>query len=128
MTKEKRIVKEKKQYEYLNTSKVRKSMYKTYLQWARDEKVYPKKRSELKKTTLSKNQQEAFSVLSFDSFQNTTNLCSLKRRKRVSDSQLDKFQDYLLVKQKAMEDAINNDNKYEFNGQTYYAIDAELLP
>ena len=78
--------------------------------------------------TLSKNQQEAFSVLSFDSFQNTTNLNSLKRRKMVSDSQLDKFQDYLLVKQKALEDAINNDNKYEFNGQTYYAIDADLLP
>lgn len=128
MNKEDHIVKAKIQYEYLNTSKVRRSMYKTYLRWARDEKVYPKKKSELKKMTLSRNQQEAFFVLSFDSFQNTTNLNSLKRRKMVSDSQLDKFQDYLLVKQKALEDAINNDNKYEFNGQTYYAIDADLLP
>ena len=31
-------------------------------------------------------------------------------------------------KQKALEDAINNSNKYEFNGQTYYTIDSSLLP
>ncbi len=128
MMNESRIVVTTEQRQYQNTSKARKSMYKTYLRWAKDEKVYPKKDKDLKKMTLSKNQQEAFSVLSFDSFLFTTKLSSLKRRRTVSDEQLDKFQEYLLKKQKALENAINNDNKYEFNGQTYYAIDANLLP
>ncbi len=116
------------QRRYLNTSKARKSMYKTYLRWAKYEKVYPKKTSKLKKMTLSKNQQEALSMLSFDPILCTRKLSHLKNRRAISDAQLDKIQDYLLIKQKALEDAINNDNKYEFNGQTYYTIDSILLP
>lgn len=116
------------QRQYQNTSKARKAMIKSYLRWAKDEKVYPKRKKELKKMTLSQNQQEAFSVLSFDSFLSNTKLTALKHKRTVSDEQLDKFQEYLLKKQKALENAINNDNKYEFNGQTYYSIDANLLP
>lgn len=113
---------------YQNTTKARKSMYKTYLRWSQNDKVYPKKTSKLKRMTLSKNQQEAFSALSFNGFLFTTRLSALKSKRAVSDAQLDKFQEYLLTKQKALEDAINNDNKYEYNGQTYYAIDANMLP
>lgn len=113
---------------YQNTSKVRKSMVKTYLRWARDEKVYPKTKSELRTMTISKSQQEAFSVISFDPFMYQTKLYALKCKRIVSDSELDKFQEYLLTKQKALENAITNENKYEFNGQTYYAIDCNLLP
>lgn len=128
ITNESSIVVAKEQREYQNTSKARKSMYKTYLRWAKDEKVYPRKEKEMKKLTLSKNQQEAFTVVSFNSFMSTTKLSDLKRRRAVDDAQLDKFQEHLLKKQKALEDAISNENKYEFNGQTYYAIDADLLP
>lgn len=128
MMNESSIVVAREQREYQNTSKARKSMYKTYLRWAKDEKVYPRKGKEMKKLTLSKNQQEAFTVVSFNSFMSTTKLSDLKRRRAVDDAQLDKFQEYLLKKQKALEDAISNENKYEFNGQTYYAIDADLLP
>ena len=82
----------------------------------------------LKKMSISKNQQEAISIFSLDSVLSTTKLSDLKSRKVVSDEQLDRLQEYLLAKQKTLENAINNDNKYEFNGQTYYAIDADLLP
>ncbi len=113
---------------YQNTSKVRKSMYKTYLRWARNEKVYPKKKKELKKASLSKNQQEVLSMPSFEPLLYSTKLSALKSKSRLSDTQLDKLQDYLLMKQKALEDAIVNENKYEFNGQVYYSIDATFLP
>ena len=82
----------------------------------------------LKKMSISKNQQEAISIFSLDSVLSTTKLSDLKSRKVFSDEQLDRLQEYLLAKQKTLENAINNDNKYEFNGQTYYAIDADLLP
>lgn len=128
MLNESRIAVTTEQRQYQNTSKARKTMIKSYLRWAKDEKVYPKRKKELKKMTLSQNQQEVFSVLSFDSFLSNTKLIALKHKRTVSDEQLDKFQEYLLKKQKALENAINNDNKYEFNGQTYYSIDANLLP
>ena len=116
------------QRKYLNTTKARKAMYKNYIRWAKFEKVYPQKRSMLKKMSISKNQQEAISIFSLDSVLSTTKLSDLKSRKVFSDEQLDRLQEYLLAKQKTLENAINNDNKYEFNGQTYYAIDADLLP
>lgn len=116
------------QRRYKRTSKARKSMYKTYLRWAKYEKVYPKKKSKLKKMTLSKNQQEAISMLSFDPVLSTLRLSKLKSRKALPDAKLDMMQEYLFAKQKALEDAINNSNKYEFNGQTYYTIDSSLLP
>lgn len=103
-------------------------MYKNYIRWAKFEKVYPQKRSMLKKMSISKNQQEAISIFSLDSVLSTTKLSDLKSRKVFSDEQLDRLQEYLFSKQKTLENAINNDNKYEFNGQTYYAIDADLLP
>ena len=115
------------QRKYKKTKKARKSMYKTYLRWAKYEKVYPQKKSKLKKMTLSKNQQEAISMFSFDPIMSSKKLSDLKRRKAIPDEQLDRLQEYLFAKQKALEDAINNDNKYEFNGQTYYTIDSSLL-
>lgn len=113
---------------YLNTSKARKSMFKTYIRWAQDEKVYPTKKSALKKMTLSENQREAFSMFSFDPVMNTVILSDLKSKSKVSDSQLDLFQEYLLSKQKELEKAVNNGNKFEFNGQTFYSIDSSLMP
>lgn len=115
-------------HEYQNTSKVRKSMMKTYIRWAQDEKVYPKKKSQLKKMSLSHNQQEIFSMISFEPLLYSTKLEALKQKGKLSDAQLDKLQDYLLSKLKCLEEAINAENKYEFNGQIYYMIDAVNLP
>lgn len=126
---DKRRVEEKtKDHQYLNTSKARKSMYKAYIRWAKDEKVYPEKKGKLKESSLSKNQQEVFSMFSFEPLLYSTKLSALKRKKSFSDTQLDKLQDYLLMKQRALENAITNDNKYEFNGQVYYAVDSSVLP
>jgi hypothetical protein len=116
------------QRKYQKTKKVRKAMYKTYLRWSKYERVYPQKKSKLKKMTLSKNQQEAISMFSFDPVLTSKKLVDLKSRRAISDEQLDKLQEYLFAKQKALEDAINNNNKYEFNGQTYYTIDSSILP
>ncbi|MBQ0156072.1 MAG: hypothetical protein KBT22_05800 [Bacteroidales bacterium] len=116
------------QREYLSTSKARKSMFKAYIRWAQDEKVYPTKKSLLKKKTLSENQREAFSMFSFDPFMSTIMLSDIKNKSKVSDQQLDLFQEYLLSKQKELEKAVNNGNKFEFNGQTFYSIDSSLMP
>ena len=103
-------------------------MMKTYIRWAQDEKVYPKKKSQLKKMSLSHNQQEIFSMISFEPLLYSTKLEALKQKGKLSDAQLDKLQDYLLSKLKCLEEAINAENKYEFNGQIYYMIDAVNLP
>ena len=53
----------------------------------------------------------------------------MKALKRgMTDEQLDKLQEYLAEKQKAIEEAIVGDTKYEINGQVYYRVDAENLP
>lgn len=113
---------------YLNTSKARKSMIKSYIHWAQYEKVYPIKKKQLKQMSLSKNQQEALSMFSVDQTMCDTKLIDLKNKNIVSDSKLDQIQEYLLSKQAAFEDAIKTDNKYEFNGQVYYVVDSALLP
>lgn len=55
-------------------------------------------------------------------------LSDIKNKSKVSDQQLDLFQEYLLSKQKELEKAVNNGNKFEFNGQTFYSIDSSLMP
>lgn len=113
-------------HQYKSTKKARKHMVKAYVKWAQDEKVYPVKKSKLKDMTLSKNQQEVMTMPSFEPLLFSTKLKSLKSG--LSDMQLDKLQDYLAEKQKALEEAIVSDCKYEFNGQVYYRVDAENLP
>lgn len=113
-------------HQYKSTKKARKHMTKAYVKWAQDEKVYPLKKKELKEMTLSKNQQQVISIPSFEPLLFSTKLKSVKSG--MSDAQLDKLQDYLAEKQKALEEAIVSDCKYEFNGQVYYRVESENLP
>ena len=101
-------------------------MQKAYLRWAQDEKVYPIKKKKLKKMSLSQNQQQVMSIPSFEPLLFSTTVKALKRG--MTDEQLDKLQEYLAEKQKALEEAIVNDSKFEINGQVYYRVDAENLP
>lgn len=112
--------------QYKSTKKARKHMQKAYLRWAQDEKVYPIKKKKLKKMSLSQNQQQVMSIPSFEPLLFSTTVKALKRG--MTDEQLDKLQEYLAEKQKALEEAIVNDSKFEINGQVYYRVDAENLP
>jgi hypothetical protein len=113
---------------YLNTSKVRKSMYKLLLRWAKDEKVYPKSNGELKNMSLAEIQKEVISYQSTDPLLVTTKLKAVKSKSKLIDSQLDKLQEYILSKLKLIDKAVNDKNRYEFNGQVYFKIDANNLP
>ncbi len=78
--------------------------------------------------SLSQNQQEVFSLISFEPLLYSTKLEALKQKGKLSDAQLDKLQEYLIAKLKCLEESITADNKFEFNGQIYYMIDAVNLP
>lgn len=113
---------------YINTSKARRSMYNAFLRWAKDEKVYPKKNKELKNMSLSDTQKEIISHLSFEPLLSSTKLKAIKKKNKLIDSQLDKLQEYILKKQKLIEESIIDNNRFEFNGQTYFQIDTNNLP
>ena len=112
--------------QYKSTKKARRHMRKAYVRWSQDEKVYPIKKKKLKKMSLSQNQQQVMSIPSFEPLLFSTTVKALKRG--MTDEQLDKLQEYLAEKQKAIEEAIVGDTKYEINGQVYYRVDAENLP
>lgn len=113
---------------YLNTSKARRSMQKAILNWAMDEKIYPKRKKDLKKMSLSQNQQFIFSYPSFNRLLGAYELKDLRKKKIIIDREFDELQEYYLYKQKMLEDAIVGDNRYEFNGQVYYLIKSDCLP
>lgn len=113
-------------HQYLSTKKARRNMTKSYVKWAREEKVYPLKRRVLKDMSLSKVQQQIITMPSFEPLLFSTKLKSIKSG--MSDAQLDQLQDYIAEKQKALEEAVVADSKYEFNGQVYYRVDADKLP
>lgn len=114
--------------EYLNTSKARRSMRKAYLNWARDEKVYPLKKRILKRQTLSQVQQIILTMPSFDNRLRSLTLANLKNKDYLSDRDLDKLQEYFISKRKELEEAIVASNKFVINGETYYKIEIEKLP
>lgn len=113
-------------HQYSSTKKVRKHMKKAYIRWSQDEKVYPIKKKKLKKMSLSKNQQQVIAIPSFEPLLFSTSVKALKRG--LSDEQLDRLQEYIASKQKALDEAIDADSKFEFNGQVYYRVDADKLP
>ncbi len=114
--------------EYLNTAKVRKSMTRSYVKWAREDKVYPARKKEIKALTLSQAQQLIFFKPSFHPHFRYLLVKNLKDKKEFPDSELDKLMDYLLSKRKELEEAIVPQNKTEVNGETYYKIEADILP
>ena len=103
-------------------------MYKLLLRWAKDEKVYPKSNGELKNMSLAEIQKEVISYQSTDPLLVTTKLKAIKSKSKLIDSQLDKLQEYILSKLKMIDKAVNDKNRYEFNGQVYFKIDANNLP
>lgn len=115
-------------HRYLNTSKSRKKMRNAFVEWARDEKVYPQSKRKLKRMTLSKNQQVICSLPSFNKEMNRYVLKDLRKKKRIVDREIDELQEYFLRKEKLLDEAIASANRFEFNGQIYYRIEADCLP
>ena len=113
---------------YVNTSKVRRSMQKAFLYWANEEKVYPTKKRTLKQMSLSQNQQLIFSLPASSELLDSYSLRSLRKKKVLTDRDLDELQEYYLLKQRKLEDAIISENRFDYNGQIYYRIGADCLP
>ena len=103
-------------------------MRNAFIEWARDEKVYPQSKRKLKRMTLSKNQQVICSLPSFNKEMNRYVLKDLRKKKRIVDSEIDELQEYFLHKEKLLDEAIASANRFEFNGQIYYRIEADCLP
>ncbi|MCB9017895.1 MAG: type VI secretion system protein TssR domain-containing protein [Paludibacteraceae bacterium] len=114
--------------EYRNTSQARRSMRKAYLQWTRDEKVYPRRKREIRSFTLSQAQQLVFTLPSFNNTLRSLRVRDLDDKDVLTDRQLDELQEYFLEKGKDLESSVVVANKLVFNGETYYKIDADVLP
>lgn len=115
-------------HDYLNTNKVRKSLVKAYYKWVRFGKVYPMKKGDIKRMSLSMAQQEAVAMPSLSEMMRGIKVGDLSKKKIVTDAELDHLIDYFLKKRKALEEAITPENRIEVNGQTFYKINAEVLP
>lgn len=114
--------------QYLSTRKVRNSLLETYYHWVRFGKIYPTKKSDIKRMSLSEAQQEIFTMPSFKKELRNIKVGDLVKKKIVTDVELDHLLDYLLEKRKELEDAIIPANRIEVNGQIFYRIDATKLP
>ncbi len=84
----------------------------------------------MKSYTLSEAQQKIMGHPSKDVMMNTIVIRDLKRRKYLSDSELDELIQYYKGRKKKFERGLMNLSipKFESNGQIYYWIDRELLP
>ena len=113
---------------YLNTRKVRKSIFKAYCKWIRSGKVYPMKKNDIRRLNLSEAQQEIFTMPSFKDDLRKIKVGDLLKKKIVTDVELDRLLDYLLKKRKELEDEITPANQMKINGEVFYKIDATKLP
>ncbi len=114
--------------QYLSTRKVRSSLLKTYYYWIRFGKIYPMKKGDIKRMSLSEAQQEIFTMPSFKEELRNIKVGDLVKKNIVTDVELDHLLDYLLKKRKELEDAIIPENQMKVNGQIFYKIDATKLP
>ncbi len=116
--------------EYLSTRKIRNHLTRIFLRELKACKVCKIKRNTMKGYTLSEAQQKIMGHPSKDVMMNTIVIRDLKRRKYLSDSELDELIQYYKGRKEKFERGLMNFSipKFESNGQIYYWIDRELLP
>jgi len=109
---------------YANTNKIRRHLYNLYMKQMRYCKLCKQKKSYLKKLTLAQAQTRIVHSLLYNEELNQFKVQDLKKKKQLTDSQLEELIRYFKEKKGELDKA----EKFESNGQAYYWVDMELLP
>ena len=110
--------------QYAGTQKIRKHLYKQYLQTIRYCKFCKEKAGKLKAMTLAQAQLRITGCPSSTEVLNRIRLKDLKKKKKLPDRELDELIQYFKKKLEEMEKA----EPFESNGEIYYWLDKNDLP
>lgn len=112
--------------EYASTRKVRMQLIHHFLSYRNTHKYCKMKRKTFLKTSIAEIQRRFTSCPTDYPLFKVYTLKDLKKKKAVSDSELDYILEYFKEKKTQLDKAF--EKSFQSNGQTYYWISRELLP
>lgn len=114
--------------EYFNTRKVRKSLQKSYYKWVRNNKLYPPKKRQTQKLTLTQATEQSIWFVSSNFDLQMIKVKDIRNKKKLSDKELDNLIEYFVKKKRSFEEAITTENQLKANGEIFYKISTDNLP
>lgn len=112
--------------EYASTRKVRMQLVYHFLSQRNDNKYCKVKRKAFLRMPIAEIQRRFTSCPTDNPFFQVYRLKDLKKKKMISDMELDNLIDYFKEKKAELDKAAGQ--SFQSNGQTYYWINRELLP
>lgn len=112
--------------EYASTRKVRKQLVAHFLSQRNANKYCKVKRNDFLRMPIAEIQRRFTSCPTNNLFFEVYSLKDLKKKKMISDVELDYLIDYFKEKKQELDKAAQK--SFQSNGQTYYWISRELLP
>ena len=112
---------------YVPTGKIRRHLYKFYMQGLNECRVCRVNRKEMKRLTLARAHHRIFGLPSNNPVLEEITLKQLKKKKHLSDHQLDLLVQYFKKVKEEM-DAKAAGKQIPMGSRNYYYIGAELLP
>lgn len=109
---------------YAGTRKIRRYLKKQFLKPIRYCKLCKESKRKLKRLTLAEAQFRITGCPTFNELLNTYRVGDLKKKKIISDQQLNELVTYY----KEMKKELDKAESFESNGETYYWIDKTMLP
>ena len=109
---------------YAGTRKIRRHLYRSHLKPIKYCKVCKEKKRKLKRLTLAEAQYRITGAPTFTETLNAIRIKDIKKKKRVSDKELEELIEYY----KKMKKELDNAQSFNSNGETYYWIDRKLFP
>lgn len=109
---------------YASTRKIRRHLKRQHLKPIRYCKLCKESKRKLKCLTLAEAQFRITGCPVSSELLNTYRVRDLKRKKRMSDSQLDELVNYY----KEMKKELDKAESFQSNGETYYWVDRRMLP
>ncbi|MCD8192982.1 MAG: hypothetical protein LUD74_00200 [Tannerellaceae bacterium] len=116
---------------YMTTKRIRKHLYRLYLNEMRSERLCTVKTKKLKRYSLAKMHYEILGSPTDYPIATGFTLKDIKRKKHMRDFELDEMIQYFKTKKDALADHIRTSSgkdTFVSNGETYYWIDSRLLP
>lgn len=116
--------------QFVNTNKIRKSLYNLYLQLLNECKICIPDKNVLNNYSLADVQFKITGCPSFTLQLNRYLLNDIKNHNKISDQELQQLILYFKDKKESLEDllATKQINKFKSNGENYYWIAQDMLP
>lgn len=110
--------------QYASTKKIRRFLYKLYMKDMQSCKLCKQKTVQLKDLTLAQAQTRITRCPTYSSELTHYTVNDLKKKNKLTDAELKE----LILYFKKMKEKLEEAEKFESNGQSYFWVDNELLP